>query len=307
LGSRCPVWRPTGDDRPAAADLAAQMPGDADRRPADLRMNRGECGAGVAEDSDSADSPAGCDSWASTDSAGTTARTTMAAGCSRIAATIKRVATTTNCRATRDGDRENMAMVSPYRHERHYRRGSGCRPGSVASPTAATLNNRLPCGNSEGRRYPCVCHRWSRGVHRKVPENTRSLTAKSLVETGIEVVHNRSEAARSRRRLTHHSSEVSSEHGGSCRVAARVTPAPTHQQARARHRSPMLPSRRTADPRHTRVAFSMLAFLGSTTSRKGSPIIVSAGRHSPWCSWRCQCNASRTTPGASSRRASIRW
>jgi hypothetical protein len=98
------------------------MPGDADRRPADLGMNRGECGAGVAEDSDSADSPAGCDSWASTDSAGTTARTTMAAGCSRIATTIKRVATTTNCRATRDGDPENWAMVPPYRHERHCRR-----------------------------------------------------------------------------------------------------------------------------------------------------------------------------------------
>jgi uncharacterized protein len=51
-----------------------------------------------------------------------TARTTMAAGCSRIAATIKRVATTTNCRATRDGDREKWAMVPLYRHERHCRR-----------------------------------------------------------------------------------------------------------------------------------------------------------------------------------------
>jgi hypothetical protein len=154
LGRRCPVRRPTGGDRQAAADLAARMPGDADRRPAAPWTNRGECGAGVAEDSDSADSPAGCDSWASTDSAGTTALTTVAAGCSRIATTIKRVATATNCRATRDGDRENMAMVSPHPHERHCRRGSGCRPGSVASPTEATLNNRVPCGNPDGAAVP---------------------------------------------------------------------------------------------------------------------------------------------------------
>ena len=37
-----------------------------------------------------------------------------------------------------------------------------------------------------------ICHRQPRGMHGKVPENTRSLKAESHEETGIEMIHNRS-------------------------------------------------------------------------------------------------------------------